>query len=123
MAEGFLRASSEGSIEAYSAGTNPRGLHPLAVEVMREVGIDISQQHSKGFEPFLDQHFDWVITVCDRAKESCPIFITATSVAHWDFDDPAAVQGSAAERTAVFRRVRDEIRHRIRLFLLAQRPR
>jgi arsenate reductase len=120
MAEGLLRHVAGDRFEVASAGTNPHGLNPLAVEAMRELGIDISSHESKGLDPFIGQPFDWVITVCDRAKESCPIFPGATNAAHWSFDDPAAVLGSEAERLAAFRRVRDEIRHRLRLFLATQ---
>ena len=104
-------------------GINPRGLHPLVVEVMREVGIEISEQQSEALDPFLNEYFDYVITVCDRAKESCPVFVNAAATAHWAFDDSAAVEGSLAERTAAFRRVLDEILHRLRPFLLAHHPR
>lgn len=120
MAEGLLRHSAGDRFEVASAGTNPHGLNRLAVEAMRELGIDISTQQSKGLDPFIGQPFDWVITVCDRAKESCPIFPGTTNAAHWSFDDPAAAEGSEAERLAAFRRVRDEIRHRLRLFLATQ---
>jgi arsenate reductase len=123
MAEGLLRQLAGERFEVASAGTNPAGLNPLAVEAMRESGIDISQQRSKSLDLFLDQPFDYVITVCDRAKESCPIFPGAAATAHWSFDDPAVVAGAEAERLAVFRRVREEIRHRIRLFLATQEHR
>jgi len=123
MAEGLLRQSAGDRFEVASAGTNPHGLHPLAVQVMREVGIDISQHQSKSLDLFLDLPFNWVITVCDRAKESCPIFPGAATRVHWSFDDPASAEGTEVERTAVFRRVRDEIQHRLRLFLATQERR
>ena len=123
MAEGLLRELGGDRFDAESAGTTPVGLNPLAVEVMRESGIDISGQRSKSVTDFLSQRFDHVITVCDRAKESCPIFPGAAQTLHWSFDDPAEAGGGEDERKKVFRRVRDEIRHRIRLFLATQERR
>jgi arsenate reductase len=120
MAEGILRSLASDRFEVASAGTHPAGLNPLAVQAMDEIGIDISQQHSKSLDAFVEQRFDYVITVCDRAKESCPIFSGATTTFHWSFDDPAAAQGSEDARMAVFRRVRDELQHRLRLFLATQ---
>jgi len=117
MAEGFLRSLAGDRFEAVSAGTHPSTLNPDAVDAMREVGIDISHQRSKGLTPFLGQHFDHMITVCDRAKESCPYFPHASSIQHWPFDDPAMATGTPEERKAVFRRVRDEIAARIRRFV------
>ena len=120
MAEGILRSLASDRFEVASAGTHPAGLNPLAVQAMDEIGIDISQQHSKSMDAFVEQRFDYVITVCDRAKESCPIFSSATTTFHWSFDDPAAAEGSEDARIAVFRRVRDEVQHRLRLFLATQ---
>jgi arsenate reductase len=117
MAEGFLRHFAGGRFDVASAGTHPSVLNPEAVEAMREIGIDISHHRSKGIDTFLGQRFDYVITVCDRAKESCPIFPGALSLDHWPFDDPAVAQGSPEERNAVFRRVRDEIAERVRRFI------
>jgi arsenate reductase len=117
MAEGILRRLASDRFELASAGTYPVGLNPGAVEAMREVGIDISGHRSKGVEEFSGRHFDHVITVCHRAKESCPIFPDTSSVLHWSFDDPAAAVGSPEERRAIFRRVRDEITDHIRQFL------
>jgi arsenate reductase len=117
MAEGFLRHHAGDRFDVASAGTHPAGLNPEAVEAMREIGIDISTHRSKGIGEFLGQHFDYVITVCDRAKESCPIFPGATYLYHWPCDDPAAAYGSSEERQAIFRRVRDEIAQRIREFI------
>lgn len=117
MAEGWLRHLAGDRYEAASAGTQPAGLNPDAVEVMRELGIDIAAHQSKHLNQFLDVRFDHVITVCDRAREACPIFPGASSMLHWSFDDPAAARGSDEERRAVFKRVRDEIAERIRLFL------
>lgn len=117
MAEGFLRHRAGDRFDAASAGTHPAGLNPEAVAVMREVGIDISHHRSKEIGEFLGQHFNYVITVCDRANESCPILPGATYLYHWPFDDPAAASGSREKRQAVFRRVRDEIAERIRKFV------
>jgi arsenate reductase len=95
------------------------GVRPEAVQVMAELGIDISAQQSKSVERFLGQQFAWVITVCDRARETCPIFPGAEQTAHWGFDDPAEAEGTLEERLQVFRRVRDEIHDRLRMFILA----
>ncbi len=121
MAEGLLRSLAHDRVEAFSAGTDPKGLHPLAVKAMAEVQIDISHQTSKHVDAFAGQAFDFVITVCDRAKEQCPVWPGAPHRLHWSFDDPAEASGSEEQRLAVFRRVRDEIRHRIRLFLISNK--
>ena len=121
MAEGWTRALSSGRLEAFSAGTEPKGLHPLAVKVMADVGVDISQQTSKHLDSFLSQRFDYVITVCDKAKESCPVWPDAKEHIHWSFDDPAAATGDEAERLKVFRRVQAEVKRRVDLFLLAHK--
>jgi len=120
MAEGLLRQMAGVDFEVSSAGTHPAGLNPLAVEAMRESGIDISTHESKTIDRFLNEPFDYVITVCDRAKESCPMFPGAATMLHWSFEDPAAAEGPEAQRQAVFRKIRDEIRERIRLFLATQ---
>lgn len=117
MAEGWLRHLAGDRFDVSSAGTNPVGLNLDAAEAMREVGIDISRQRSKHLEEFAGRRFDYVITVCDRAKESCPTYPWAGSLLHWSFDDPAAANGSPVEQQAVFRRVRDEIEGHIRSFL------
>jgi arsenate reductase len=119
MAEGYLRHAGGGRFEAMSAGIEPKGLNPLAVEAMRELGIDISRQESKDVSIFLGQHIPYVITVCDNARERCPIFPGSYKFLHWSFEDPAAAQGSHDEKLAVFRRVRDEIIRRIDAELLA----
>lgn len=116
MAEGWLRHLAGDRFEVSSAGTQPAGLNPGAVDAMRELGIDISGHRSKHLNEFLGVRFDHVITVCDRAKETCPIFPGARSLLHWRFDDPAAARGSDEERRKVFQRVRDEIGSRIRNF-------
>jgi len=116
MAEGLLRNIAGDDYDVVSAGTSPKGLHPCSVKVMKEIGIDVSQQTSKDIEQFLGQQFDYVVTVCDRAKTQCPIFPGAEPI-HWGFDDPAEAPPDRELET--FRRVRDEIRQRLRLFLLA----
>jgi arsenate reductase len=117
MAEGLLRHLAGGRFEVASAGTHPAGLNPGAVEVMQEIGLDISRQESKSVDRFLGQRFDYVITVCDRAKEACPVFPGAERLLHWSFDDPARAEGTEDERRRVFRRVRDEIAERVNRFV------
>lgn len=110
MAEGWTRHLHGAKFEAYSAGVKPVELHPLAVQVMKEAGIDISAQKTKHVRVLKDVDFDYVITVCDSARESCPLFPGKTKVIHHDFEDPAAATESEEEVLAVFRRVRDQIR-------------
>jgi len=121
MAEGLLRHLGSGRFEAFSAGTEPRPLHPLAVQAMKELGIDISKQNSKSLSVFLDQPFDFIITVCDRARDNCPTLPGGSERIHWGFDDPAEAQGNEIERMLVFREVRNEIEKRIRLFIALHR--
>lgn len=109
MAEGYLRQAAGDRYQAMSAGIEPKGLNPLAVEAMREIGIDISQQTSKDVVTLLGQHVPYVVTVCDNARERCPIFPGTWKFLHWSLEDPAAGQGTHEERLAVFRRVRDQI--------------
>jgi arsenate reductase (thioredoxin) len=109
MAEGYLRHAAADRFEATSAGIEPKGLNPLAIEAMREIGIDISRQTSKDVASLLGQHVPYVVTVCDNARERCPIFPGTWKFLHWSFEDPAAAEGTAAERLTVFRRVRDQI--------------
>jgi arsenate reductase len=109
MAEGYLRHVAGERFEAMSAGIEPKGLNPLAVAAMQELGIDISRQMSTNVVTLLGQHVPFVVTVCDDAKERCPIFPGTFKFLHWNFDDPAAAEGSTEERLAVFLRVRDEI--------------
>ena len=113
MAEGFLRAYAGDVYEAHSAGTKPSTVNPLAVNVMREVGIDISEQRSKNVTDYLGLHFPLVVTVCDNAKEHCPIFPGPCLREHWPFEDPAEATGTEEQRLAMFRKVRDEIGARI----------
>jgi arsenate reductase (thioredoxin) len=118
MAEGYLRNLANSNFEPLSAGIEPKGLNPLAVEVMKEVGIDISQQTSKDVREFLGQAIPYVVTVCDNAKQRCPIFPRTYKFLHWSLEDPAEAAGSREEKLAVFRRVRDEIRQKIEQELL-----
>ena len=122
MAEAFLRHLGSERFDVASAGTEARGLNPLAVQAMAEVGIDISLQESKTLDQYVDQPFDLVITVCDEANEACPYFANAKERLHWSFPDPSAVQGNDETRFAVFRVVRDAIRERIERELLGVRP-
>jgi arsenate reductase len=110
MAEGLLRHDGGEQFQVESAGTSPSKVRSEAIVVMRELGIDISAQRSKHVSEFDGQQFDVVITVCDNAKESCPVFPGAVKRLHHSFEDPAALQGSEEERLALFRRVRDELR-------------
>ena len=113
MAEGYLRHVAGDRFEPLSAGIEPKGLNPLAIEAMKEIGIDISTQTSKDVVKLLGQHIPYVVTVCDNARERCPIFPRTYKFLHWSFDDPAAATGSHEERLSIFRRVRDEITRRI----------
>lgn len=117
MAEGFLK-SFDPELTVYSAGTNPSAqVHPKAIQVMQEAGIDLSSAKPKKVDQFLDQAFDYVLTVCDHAKETCPVFMGAVKHRlHIGFDDPAEAQGTEAEVLAVFRRVRDEIKQQFAVF-------
>ena len=111
LAEGILRASAGDLIEVASAGSKPAGyVHPLAIQSMKEIGIDISGHRSKHLSEFLDQPVHTVITVCGNADQACPMFPGQVSRYHWGFDDPARATGTEEEQMAVFRRVRDEIR-------------
>jgi arsenate reductase len=116
MAEGLLRHMRGTQYEVFSAGTKPLGVNPLAIEAMREKGIDISKQRSKSVAEFSGQEFAAVITVCDNAAEECPIFPGAPQRAHWSLPDPAAVSGTREEKLGAFRKVRDELERRIRSF-------
>jgi arsenate reductase (thioredoxin) len=117
MAEGFARELGKGKIEAYSAGTNPTELNERAVIVMREIGIDISQQKSKAIDEELLEKMDVVITLCDNASESCPWTPPEIKRLHWSLKDPAKATGTEGELMREFRLVRDEIRERVVTFL------
>ena len=113
MAEGLLRARAGDRFEVASAGTEATRVHPLAIEAMREVGVDLQGHASKTLDGLLGQTWDHVITVCDGANEHCLVFPTRTHRLHWSFPDPSQATGSEAERLATFRRVRDAIRRRL----------
>jgi len=117
MAEGLFRQEAGDRYEVFSAGTHPSHVRPEAIAVMKEIGLDISGHRSKSVEEFAGQEFAAVITVCHNAKESCPVFPGGTQRLHWPFEDPALVQGSEEERKAAFRKIRDLIHERIRLYL------
>lgn len=117
MAEGLLRHTAGDRFEVESAGVDPAQVRPEAIEAMGEIGIDISAHRSKPVDEFIDQQFDYIITVCDNAKERCPVFPGKASRIHWSFDDPAAVVGSEEKRHNAFRVVRDQIRSRLAAFI------
>lgn len=119
MAEGLLRSLGGDRFEVHSAGTEATGVRPLAIEAMRELGIDISEQTSKTLDPYVDQRFDHVITVCDDANESCPIFPNATQRLHWSLPDPSKATGTKEQQLHAYRTVRDQLRTRIESELLA----
>jgi arsenate reductase len=121
MAEGLFRNEGGDRYEVFSAGTRPSTVRPEAIAVLAEIGIDISGHRSKSVEEFVGQPLDLVITVCDNAKESCPVFPGRTLRLHWPFEDPAHVKGTEEERKAAFRKVRDQIRQRIRAFLAQEK--
>ena len=116
MAEGLLRHDSGDRFEVHSAGTKPGSVRPEAIAVMSELGIDLSSHRSKHVDEFEGQHFDYVLTVCDNAREICPVFPAGTAMIHRSFDDPAALHGPEEDRLALFRRVRGEIRQFLSTF-------
>lgn len=121
MAEGLLREMVGDSFEVHSAGTEKTRVRPLAVEAMREVGVDISGQASKTLERYIEEPFQYVITVCDDANEACPFFPNAGRRIHWSLPDPSKAEGTEEEKLAVYRKVREEIRTRIEEELIGQK--
>ena len=117
MAEGLLRHEAGERFEVFSAGTRPTQVRPEAIAVMGEIGIDISHQTSKSVDEFIGQPLDFVITVCNSARETCPVFPGDAKRLHWPFDDPASVEGNENVRREAFRRIRDQIHGRIMVFL------
>jgi len=117
MAEGFLRYMAGDKFEVFSAGVKPTQVNPLAIKVMAEVGVDISKHRSKSAMEFIGQKFDYVITVCDNAKQACPVFPGKYEKAHWDLEDPAIAQGTEEEKLEIFRKSRDKIRECVLGFL------
>jgi arsenate reductase (thioredoxin) len=118
MAEGLLRDMAWDKFDVYSAGVNPTSVNPLAKKVMEEFGIDISGQQSKAIDEFIDKEFDYVITVCDQARQNCPFFPGAHEQLHWNLEDPAEAQGSEDEKLIVFRKIRDQIRNNIQQLII-----
>lgn len=113
MGEGLFRHFGGSGWEVHSAGTRPSIVRPEAIAVMQELGIDLSGHRSKSVDEFEGQKFDYVVTVCDNARDNCPVFPAGTRHVHWSFEDPAAVEGGLEDRLAAFRRIRDEIRGRV----------
>lgn len=109
LAEGLLKHITRGEYNVYSAGTKPSIVRPEAIKVLNEIGIDISQNRSKSIDEFADEEIDYVLTVCDNAKENCPYFPAKTRLIHHSFEDPAANEGGESERLKAFRKARDEI--------------
>ena len=120
MAEGLFRALGSADYEVFSAGTRPSQVRPEALAVMREIGIDISGHRSKSIDEFAGQPFDYVVTVCDNARDNCPVFPGGGQRIHWSLQDPATVQGTEEERCAAFRRTRDQIQERVKAFFREQ---
>ena len=122
IAEAFLRRYGDGQFEVHSAGLEPKGVHPLTVQVMREAGIDISGQRSKGIETYLGKAlFQTLITVCDNADQNCPtVWPGVNTRMHWSFEDPAKFEGSDEEKLARFREVRDHIENKIKEWVSGQ---
>ena len=123
MAEGLLRSFGGDELEVCSAGTNPTNVRPEAVTVMAERGIDISAHRSKHLDEFINERFDYVITVCDNASESCPVFPGGPTRIHWSVPDPALVQGTEDERLEAFRRACDFLSDKLKTFVQDSQPR
>jgi arsenate reductase len=117
MAKGLLRSLAADRFDATSAGIDPGTLNPLAIEVMREAGVDISRQQAKDVKDLLKEHFAYVISVCDLAREKAPIFPFTPNLVHWSIYDPESAQHSAEEKRIIFRRVRNQIRAKVESFL------
>lgn len=113
MAEGLANSLGNDKVQAVSAGTNPTSVNPYAVRVMREIGIDISSQYSKGLDWFHGQPFDYIITLCDNARKNCPFFPGGAKRLHWDLLDPAEAKGTEQEILSVFRETRDKLKGQI----------
>ena len=120
MGEGLFRAEGRGRFEVFSAGTKPSFVRQEAIAAMREIGIDISDHRSKSVDEFAGQPMDYVVTVCDHARDICPVFPAGTERIHWSFEDPAALQGTEEQRLSEFRRIRDQIHERVRAFFQQQ---
>jgi arsenate reductase len=120
MGEGLFREEGHGAYQVESAGTKPSLVRPEAIAVMKELGIGLSGHRSKSVDEFAGQDFDYVVTVCDNARDACPVFPAKTQRIHWSFEDPAAVEGTEAERLDSFRRIRDQIHKRVKEFYTQQ---
>jgi arsenate reductase len=124
MAEALIRKYGGSDFEVHSAGTEPKGINPLTERVLDESGIDHSWARSKSVNEFLGQHFDYVITVCDQARQACPVFPGVHETLHWGYEDPAAVEGTEEERLRAFRSTLTMMAGRIQSFIaLARRER
>lgn len=110
MAEGLMRNLRGDEFEVYSAGIDPKGIHPLAISVMNEIGVDISSQSSKHLDGYLEMHFDYIVTLCDHAATTCPLFPGEGERIHYGLPDPASTEGSDEEKTDAFRKARDKIK-------------
>lgn len=119
MAEAMLNAFGEGKFAAFSAGTEATGIKPETIQVMDEIGVGLDGHRSKTIDEFSGQSFEWLITVCDEAQRNCPVLPGVSGVAHWSIQDPSVAEGTPEERLEVFRHVRDQVRNRLRLFILA----
>lgn len=117
IAEGFLRHLASDKFEVFSAGVEPTQINPLAIKAMSEIGIDISNQKSKSVNDFSGKEFDYVITVCDNAREACPVFPGKYKKVHWSLEDPAKTQGTEEEALPIFRKIRNQIKENILNFL------
>jgi arsenate reductase (thioredoxin) len=117
MAEGFLRHMARDKLAVFSAGVKPTQVNPYAIKVMAEAGIDISSYRSKSVNEFLKQEFDYVITVCNHARQVCPIFPGKYKKIHWDIEDPAEISGTEKEKIGFFSKIRDEIKEKCQRFL------
>lgn len=117
MGEGLFRHEGAGRYEVHSAGTTPSQVRPEAIAAMKEIGIDISNHRSKSVSEFSGQSFDYVVTVCDNARDNCPVFPGQAERIHWSFEDPASVEGDDQVRLAAFRRIRDQINERVKAFV------
>jgi len=121
MAEALLRSFGGNDFEVFSAGTEPKGLHPMTIQIMQEQGIDVSSHVSKHLDKYLGDAFDYIITVCDRANDNCPTFPGDVERIHWRFDDPAIDAGSPEAQHRLFKRIAGEISERVRVWVTVQR--
>jgi arsenate reductase len=120
MGEALFRQAGGEGWEVFSAGTKPSFVRPEAIAAMGEIGIDISGHRSKSVDEFSGQEFDYIVTVCDNARDACPVFPGTAEHVHWSLEDPAAVEGSEEVRLRAFRRIRDQLRERVKSFFEKQ---